>query len=150
MPKLLKKGTFEREFFEYQNGQVTESLFWIPRKTASDVLQYGIIKPPSTGGSSAIQIVLKTETVLLSGDADETMVSRSGQQLICLVAAEGLRLGMDMDIGDLQSKMGRLFPSYIEDVGDRSWTEPDFQPRCAGLTRRQNFETRHGFSTGRN
>lgn len=145
-PIKLHRGQFEREWILYQQGRLgTEKSYWLIRYNGT-TLEYGILPPPSTAGTKSIRLVYETEHTEMVDEGDEPFTPTSHHKLLCLIAAEALRTSVDMDTLDTRALMARLYPEYVHDMGDGSWSEPGFQPQCVGLSQQQYFHTRHGFA----
>lgn len=145
-PVPLDRGNFHQEWLEYTTGNLTDSKFWLLREgSAAD--QYGIIAPPATGGTNAIRLTLEVEATLMTEDDTEPRgIPSSHRELICLLAAEALRVSVDMDPSDVLRIVGRLYPEFIQDKGPRFGERPDYQMACAGRSTEQSFYTRQGFA----
>lgn len=144
-PIPLKRGSMRQEWLEYTQGTLTDPRHWILRENAA-VDQYGIVSPPVTGGSNAIRLTLEVEAAYMTAtDAEPRGIPSSHRELICLLAAEALRVSVDLDPTDILRIVGRLYPEFIEDKGPRFGEDIDFQIPCAGRAE-QSFYTRTGFS----
>jgi len=144
-PVSLVRGSFRLEWLQYVAGDLTDTEFWLLRE-GSAVDQYGLIAPPSTGGTNSIRLTLEVETTLMTGEGDEPRgIPSSHRELICLLAAEALRVSVDMDASDVRAIIGRLYPEFIEDKGPRFGEDPDYSMACAGRSTGQDFHTQQGF-----
>lgn len=108
-----------------------------------DTATYGIVPPPSTGGSNSIKIIYEAGITLLSEDTHAPNIPVSDHPLICYMAGITLLNSHGVDSTRLFQEAARKYPQYIEQKSEPI-LDMDFQIPVAG--RRENsYANKTGF-----
>lgn len=121
--------------------------FNIPRYVFIQDRQFGVIAPPSTGGTNSLFLTYEGELsasdlLTLSTPTMEPIIPESDHPLLCYLAAITLRIGKQLPTNDIRTEAARKYPMFIEQASEPI-QDLDGQVECVGRET-QYFATRTG------
>lgn len=136
-PIILKPFESKEALHGEVTGVVTETKYVFRHDQ-----HFGVVTPPSTGGSNALRITYEAVTTELSADGDEPDLPRQFHRLLCYQAAIELKTQKDYDTSGLERLMAPDLLVFHRNVNE-VFEDPDHQIPVAGLQRR-NFRVPFG------
>ena len=137
------ESTYLEALRDYREGGLTTTKYYFIQGQ-----QYGIVSPPTVGGSNSIRILYEQGITLLTNTTDTPNIPTAHHQLLCYMAAVTLLSSQGIDAQDMRIEMALRFPWFLEAVAEPA-QNLDFQIPVAGRVPARNLATQTGFFKGR-